>query len=144
MPRVLLYRFLTVIERHFGKRIKKSDKSACLLIEQFQSQLENDTTEFDFPLLASCSELHHLMDTICNIYHVLMTLQLRLFWKLQIFKRLMKSGNAVAQNVNDFTQACDRWDEKCHRSSDIDKSTFLTWTAFRKDLKRKCECSYLY
>lgn len=49
---------------------------------------------------------------IFDMYHELMSLQLRLFWKLQIFKRLIKSGDGEPQNIKAFKEACDRWDGK--------------------------------
>lgn len=134
-PKPLLDRFLNVLERHIGRRVRKLDRDMCTLLEDFHRKSLDNSGQVDCLLISSCIQCDNMMESACDMYHELKCLELRLFGKLITFKRLMKYGDSVSERVTLLKETCDKSDSDQVYGTTI----FSKVDLFRKELKRKCE-----
>lgn len=132
-----LHRFLTILERRSGKKVKRLQK----IFSIFHASLPGTEHLDHSALIASCPVCSHIMESCCDYYHEIKCLELKLLWRLQTFSKLMKSGGRVQSRVTVMKNACDELDAE---SQTVECSAFRAVCDFKKQLIRKCKLRKLF
>lgn len=140
-----LQRFITVLDKDFGKRVPTFDKTRKILESLFAARDEVDRRSS----LGVCSKCSGNVESFSEFRHQMKCMELKAAWKLFTLKETMKlemEGGQVPR-IRALKQVCSNVDILCanhsnssaSRSSDGKSDAFATITEFRNELLQQCK-----
>lgn len=130
-----LQRFFTVLERHFGRNISSSNIKA--IIKHVRDATNDDVTAAFG--LACCIDCSRIIKCICDYFHEIKCLELKLLWRLHTLQNVMKSGGRVPARIRVLKDVCEKLDVVNEEQVGQFTATFDTLSDLRKALFRKGE-----
>lgn len=130
----LLRRFFTVLERYFGRKISQ-DKLESLL--QQVCDEKNDTHAVG---LSCCTDCSKVVKSLCDLYHEMKCLELKLLWKFRTLKTVIKSGGRVPARLKILKEVCKNLEKRevnINVPVDCRNDLFGAFSDFRKEIGRK-------
>lgn len=101
-----------------------------------QNMCSNSVTDIQNLFITSCVECKNLVVTVCEMYHEIKCLELKMIWRLETFRTVIRSGGRVPSRMKILKETCDKLDKD--KDGPVPE-TFDRIKKFRRELIKKCK-----